>query len=212
VPGIGHIEATDAVADEVRRILADHDAFAQRLFTEFNHEIDNFFIRFHTGNDFHQLHVAGRIEEVGPEETFLQSRTEFRADVLDGNTGSVRRNDTGRFNNFFHLGEKFLFDFEVFNDNFANPVDVGQPLQIVFKVADLDHGRVLLGVETGGFGFRHTGQAVRRKAIPPGGAFFRQTLLLVGVRQFEWNDIEKVTLDTGIGQMSRDGRAHDTRS
>ena len=116
---IAQIKHTDAVADKIRAVLTNNNALAQGLFAEFHHEINNFFIRVRTGDDFHEFHVAGRIEEMGSQETFFQTGAEFSVDVFNGNTGGIRRNDTGRFDDFFHFGKKFLLDFEVLHDNLA---------------------------------------------------------------------------------------------
>ncbi len=65
---------------------------------------------------------------MGSQKAFFHSGAEFRADVFNGNTGGVCRNDAGRFDHFFHFGKKFLLDFEILNNKLANPVYVSQPL------------------------------------------------------------------------------------
>ena len=209
---VGQIKHTDAVADKVRSVFTNNNTLTQGFFTEFHHKINNIFIRFLAGNDFHEFHVARRIKEMGSQKAFFHSGAEFRADVFNGNTGGVCRNDAGWFDHFFHFGKKFLLDFEILNNNLANPVYVSQPLQIVLEVADGDHGCIFLAEETGGFRLRYSGKTICRESISPCRTFFRQACLLVSICQFEWDDIEQVALDTGIGQMSRDARTHDSRT
>ena len=116
---VGQIKHADAVADKVRAVFTNNHTLAQCFLAEFHHEIHNVFICFRAGNDFHEFHVARRIEEMGSQKTFFQSGTELRADVFNGNTGGVCGNDTGRFDHFFHFGKKFLLDFEILHDNLA---------------------------------------------------------------------------------------------
>ncbi len=62
---------------------------------------------------------------MGPQKTFFQILTEFGGDIFNRKTGSVRGNDTRRFNNLLNLGKKLLFDFQVFDNHFAYPVAIG---------------------------------------------------------------------------------------
>ncbi|OQC55055.1 MAG: hypothetical protein BWX55_00230 [Deltaproteobacteria bacterium ADurb.Bin022] len=147
---VGQIKDADAVADKVGSVFADHDAFAQGFLAELHHVIHDVFLCCFAGNDFHEFHVTRRIEEVGSQKALFQRGAELRADIFNGNTGGVGGNDAGWFDHFFHFGKEFLLDLEVLDDNLADPVHIGQPVQIVLKVADFDHGRVLLAEETGG--------------------------------------------------------------
>ncbi len=137
--GIRQIINTDAITDEVRNVLTYDNTLPENFFAEFYHEICDSLVRFHTGNDFHELHVTGGIEEMSSQETFFQIFTEFGRNVFNGKTGCIRGDNTGWFDNLLHLGEKFLFDFQIFDNNFANPVAIRQHAQIVFKVTDGHH-------------------------------------------------------------------------
>ena len=58
--------AHEAVADEVRLVFGDHDALAERFGRVFDHELDDCRVGIRVRDDFQQVQVARRIEEVRP--------------------------------------------------------------------------------------------------------------------------------------------------
>ena len=146
---------------------------------------------------------------MGAQEALLEFGAGLRGNVLDGQTGGVGGYDAVRFHDLFDLGKKLLLDFQVFDDDLDHPVHVGQPVEVVLEIADLDHGSVFLAVETRRLGFCDAGQSVGGKAVPPGRALFREALLLVGLRQFKGDDIQQTAWNPRVGQMGGDGGAHD---
>ena len=64
---IQHRECPNTIADEVRRVLGDDDAFTQAHVAEMRDGIDCCPVRLWCGNDLQQPHVSWRIEEVRPK-------------------------------------------------------------------------------------------------------------------------------------------------
>ena len=69
---VHHRERADAVGDEVRRVFRPHDALAEPLVANFFQRREHFGARFRARDQFHQLHVARRIEEVRPGPVLLK--------------------------------------------------------------------------------------------------------------------------------------------
>ena len=88
-----HDIAEHAVADEVGHVLCDHDALAQPLFGKLFHVGNDDRIRAGAGNQFQQAQVAGRIEEVGAQETSLEVIAAAGADDMDRDSGRVGADD-----------------------------------------------------------------------------------------------------------------------
>jgi len=103
--GVGDVEHTDPVAHKVGNVLADHNALAKDPLPERDHVVYHFLLRLFPRNDLQELHIAGRIEEVGAQEPLFKRLAEFGADIRDGQARGVRRYDTGRFYNLLHLRE-----------------------------------------------------------------------------------------------------------
>ena len=61
-----------AVADEVGRILAKHDALAQTNFAKVTDELNHILGRVGSRNDLKQFHVARRIKKMCTDEMFLE--------------------------------------------------------------------------------------------------------------------------------------------
>ena len=102
--------------------------------------------------------------------------------------------------NRFDLAQQAALDLQVFDDGFDDPVDLGELLEIVLKVADGDQARER-GLEEGG-GLRLHGSF----QTGGGNAVARGT---VGVGR---NDVEQIRRNTGIGQVRGDAGAHGARA
>ena len=66
-------ERADAIGDEVRPILRRHDAFAQTLIEKAKQEAGDFRFGPFSANDFDQMQIARRIEEVHAEKVLREN-------------------------------------------------------------------------------------------------------------------------------------------
>jgi len=117
-------------------------------------------------------------------------------DFADGKTAGVGGNDGAGLTDCVDLLEQAALDVEVLDNSFDDPVDVGEFLEIVFKIADGDE-LCQRGLEEGGrLGFSGRVEAGGRNLVA-GGA--------IGVG---WNDIEEIAGNAGIGEVRGDAGAH----
>ena len=78
-----HGEGADAVGDEIGRVLGAHYALAQYAVAEIGERIEDFGPRGRAGNQFDQLHVARRVEEMRAGPMLLEFGGEAGGDLAD---------------------------------------------------------------------------------------------------------------------------------
>ena len=127
-------ETSDAIGDEIRRIFAGNDAFAQPPIGEVPHEIEYFVAGTRAGNHFHQVQVTRRIEEVRAQKVAAEFSRETFRDLSERDTAGVGGEDRVRFANLVDAAPKGALDFEIFGDRFDDPVAVCDVAEIVFEV------------------------------------------------------------------------------
>ncbi|OPZ52357.1 MAG: hypothetical protein BWY90_01155 [Deltaproteobacteria bacterium ADurb.BinA014] len=210
--GICQVKTADTIADKVRPVFADNHSLAQNAFGKLHHIIHNRFFRLFPGNYFQKPHIARRVEEVHTQKTLFYLRFKFRRYIFDGDTRCIRGYNAGVFHDFLYLGKKILLNFEIFHNHLNNQIDISQHIQIIFKIADFDHGSVFLGIKRGWLGFQRPVQTILGKPVAPRRTLFGKSFFLIRLRQLEGNDVQKTAFNTGISQMSGDGRSHHARS
>src|SRR5206468_3507698 len=88
------------------------------------------------------------------------------------------------------------FDFEIFGDDFDDPVGVGDAREIVFEIADGNFGGERGGEESGRLGFFGAVEAGEHDFVAVGG------------RSVFWNDIEQQAGEARVGEMRGNASAH----
>ena len=73
-----------------------------------------------------------------PHEATGEIITETFGDVVNRDAGGVGADDGVRLGDFGDLRHQILFDVETFDDDFDNPVGIGDFVEVVFDVADAD--------------------------------------------------------------------------
>ncbi len=145
--GRQHAEHADPVGDEVRRILGAHHALAQRGGQEAFELVDDL----RTGGDgrdqFDQMHVARRVEEMHAAEALLQLRAEAFGQGGDRQARGVRRENRLRRDVRRDLLVQVVLPVHPFGNRLDDQVAAFQQLQIVFVVRDFDVGGVILVAE-----------------------------------------------------------------
>ena len=89
----GAEESADSVGDEVRRVLAGNDAFAQMEVAEIGDECEDVRARVRPGNDFDQMQIARRIEKVCAEEVLAKFGGIAFGDLRQRNAAGVGGDD-----------------------------------------------------------------------------------------------------------------------
>ena len=141
-------ERADAVGDKVWPILRDDHAFAQTLVEKTKHRTRDFGFGPFGANQFHQMHIARRIEEVHAEKVRAKIFRASFGKLLEWNTAGVRSNDRAGPALLLDLLVQAAFDFEVLDDCFDDQIAIFQLRQVVFKVSYADE-RSEIGSEEG---------------------------------------------------------------
>ncbi len=82
-------------------------------------------VGFWRGNDFQQAHVARRIEEVRAEPGAAEVVGEAFGDFGHGKSAGVGGDDGAGLADGFYFLEQVALDFQILDDGFDDPVDVG---------------------------------------------------------------------------------------
>ncbi len=146
-----HDGDADAVGDEVGRVVGEHDLLAEEAVAKSREGTEERGVGLRRGNDFKQLHVARRIEEVRPEELFPGLLGECGRDLGDRQAGGVGGEQRIGAEVRGNAGEQRVLDGQVFSDGFDDPVAGGELGEVVVEVAGGDAGGVGGIVEGGGF-------------------------------------------------------------
>ena len=158
--GADHTVHAESVRDESRHILRDDDAFAECAFGKLPHRADHCRIGVIGRNDFQQMHVARRIEEVRAKEPATELLAPSFEQRCHRNAGCVRRNDHRRLHQRFDARKELLLGCCEFDDCFADPVALSQPLEMIFGVARANTRNRRRFHERGRFGLGDLLQAV----------------------------------------------------
>ncbi len=135
---VQHGEGADAIGDEVGRVLGVHHTFTQVQIAEVSDGLHQRGIGIGSGNQFQQAHVARRIEEVRTEPAAAEVVRETFGDLGHRQAAGVGGDDRSGLAHGIDALQQLALDVEVFDDDFDDPVDLGQLGEVVFEVADGD--------------------------------------------------------------------------
>jgi hypothetical protein len=117
-----HREDTDAVGDEVRRVLRAHHALAERGGEESLEAVHHRRIGVRGRDQLHQLHVTRRVEEVDAAEALLQLRGQCLRKLGDRKARRVGGEDRIGADERCHLGEQVLLPVHALADRLDHEV------------------------------------------------------------------------------------------
>ncbi|MNS73103.1 hypothetical protein D3C72_1065330 [compost metagenome] len=142
-------EYANAVGDEVRRILGAYHALAQGGGQEAFQLVADFRLGELGRDDFDQVHIARRVEEVHAAVARFQVGVEAFGQLGDRQARGVRGEDRVRADVRGHLLVQVVFPVHALGDGFDDQVATGQQVQVVFVVGDLDQRGVILVAQRG---------------------------------------------------------------
>ena len=189
---VEHGECADAVRDEVGPVLGRDDGFAEVDFGESGDGYDGGRIAGGSCDDFNQLHVARRIEEVCAEEAGAHILRQGLRDVGDGQAAGVGREDCVGAEIRHGAGQEVVLDLEVFGDGLDDPVAVFEFVEVGVEIADDDAGREVRRGEGGGFGFLQGFESLSGESVGLAGLWY----------------VEEKDREAGVRHVRRDARAH----
>ncbi len=193
----------DAVADEVGRVLAQHDALPHPRLAEVAHERGHFLRGIRRRDDLQQFQIARRVEEVCAEKVFLELlRAPFR-NGLDGDARGVGADDGLRLADRVDARHQVLLDLEVFDDRLADPVRLGHGAEVIFQVAELDQRLQIRRHQIGGLGLDATVPAFNDNFV---------ARCLVAFGRALRDNVQQRDGHTHVRQVRRDRRAHRPRT
>ncbi len=128
----------EAVADEVRRIFANHNAFAQHVIAELREKFKRGRIGVGGGDEFEQFEITGGIKEMGAEEMGFEIVRTAVCNFIDRNTRRIRGHEAARLANRFNPLHQRHFRSQLFDNDFNNPIRVRDLVKIIFGIADTD--------------------------------------------------------------------------
>jgi hypothetical protein len=179
------------VADEVRRVLGDDDAFAEAVIAELRHALGDRGIGLGGRDHLDQPQVARRVEEMRAEPVRAEVVAAAFRELRDRNPRGVRRDDRARTADGVDLFEQRALDVELFDDRFHDPVGVFQLREV--------------GVEAAGGDARERVRGEERIGLERAGA-------LQAVAGHVCVEVEQQHRHARVREMRRDLRPHRPRS
>ncbi len=102
------------------------------LFAEFGNKLEKFRQRVRSRDDFQQPHVAHRIEKMGPQEVLPKLQAHPLGHGFERDSGGIGGDDRARVADCLDLLQEVLFDLQILNHDFNDPVTLGEPFKIIF--------------------------------------------------------------------------------
>ena len=133
-------------------------------------------------------------------------------DAAHGQAGSIRGDDRAGLANLRDAREQRALDFEIFGDDFDDPVRLGAKFQVILEIAGDDAILEAAREKCGGPGLDGGGEAGANDAIADVGIRQRQPALLLLGRKLRRRDVQQRAPDSGIGDVRGDARAHGARA
>ena len=188
-------KGADAIGDEVRGIAGAHHALAQRLGEENLELVEDRRIGAGVRDQFDQVHVARRVEEVHAAEARAILFRQHFGQFGDRKPGGVGSEDRIAADVLFDLVVQRFLDVDAFGDRLDDEVAVFELVRIVFEVGRMQE-----------FDQRVVGQRRRLEfAQALNGAFDK-----IIAPAFLCRKVEQPHRNAGGGQVRSDLRAHDT--
>ena len=209
---IQHGKRSDAVADEIRSILGDDDALAELVVAEFGERFDHLGARRRSRNNFDEFQIARRIEEMRARPVLLPFLGHSFRDAAHGQAGGIRGDDRAGLANLRDAREQRALDFQIFGDDFDDPVRLGAKFQVIFEIAGDDAIFEAPREKCGRLGFDGGGEARANDAVADFGTFQGQPALLLLGGKLRRRDIQQRAPDAGVGDVRGNARAHGARA
>ena len=131
-------EYADAVGDESWSVLTNHDLLAQNAFAVGLQEREHFGFGLGPRDDFQKGQVARRVEEVRAAEVGLEIFGPSFTELGQGNARRVARDEGPGRSELLDAFEKLLLDVQSLDDDFDDPIAVGDLGQVIVKIARRD--------------------------------------------------------------------------
>src|SRR5260370_31154265 len=125
----------DSVSDEVRRVLAENNAFAERVFPERAHAIEHLRGRVGPGHELEELHVANGVEKVHDEKAPSKHLRPPGHQLADAQAARVRGHYAAVCSEAFELLVKGSLRLDLLDDGLDHQIPITQQLEVVLHSA-----------------------------------------------------------------------------
>ena len=179
-----HAVHAQAIGDKPRDVLRDDDALAEHHLAETARGVERVRCGVGRGNEFQQVQVPRRIEEVHPEEVPLELGAPAFNEHVHRDTRGVRRDDGGRLAERLEPGIERLLWCRQLDDGLDDEVAICEEREIILEVAERDER-----------GARHVHERGRSRLLRALEAGFRWKVALAvlggDVKQDDWNSCRR---------------------
>jgi hypothetical protein len=206
--GLNHALDPDAVAHEVGGVLGPDDALAENAFAEIRHEAEDFLIGFLSGNDLQQVHVAHRVEKVGPRKCLRKSSLSPSDMALSGMPEVLEETMVPAFRTLSMRAKRscLIFRFSTTTSTIqsqsASLSKSSSRLPMEIQPDILSSASAVAGLMPASKDYHTPALTIRLRAL--GSGFF----FLFG--QIKGNNVQHQRLDSCTGQQRGNPAAHDT--
>ncbi len=185
------------VADEIRHVVRDDDAFAQMHAPEMRHPRQHLRVGVVCRDEFEEFEVARRVEKVRADKALLETIRPPLGDLVDGNAARVGRDHGVVARVLLDARHHAALHVELFDDDLDDPVGLRDALEIVLEVAE-PHACLALLVE------KRIGRQLlnRLPRLLDDGVV--RPLFADGFRR----DVEQIDRQPCVGEVRGDLRAH----
>ena len=188
-----HGKNADAVGDEVGCVLGADHALAQRGGEERFEGVQQRGFGLRRRDDFDQVHVAGRVEEMDAAESRPQRGRDSRRQRGERKARRVGREDRLRRQMRGNIFVEVALPVEALSDGFDHEVAFGEPCEIAAIIRGLDRIRAILRAQRRGLELGEARDRLGHQAV-------RITFL--------GRKVEQQDGDIGVGEVRGDLRAH----
>jgi hypothetical protein len=192
-----HGENADAIGDEVRRVLRPDHALAERRREERLQGVEQARGARGLGDQFHEMHVPRRVEEMHTAEPRAQRGRQRLRQGGDRQPRRIRREHRVWRHVRRDARVQIALPVHPLRDRLDDEIAVLQSSEVLVVVGGLDRSEAVGAGERRGF---ELAQAVERAARNAAGIAFPRS------------EIEQHHRDAGVGEMGGDLRAHHTRA
>ena len=186
------------------------DAFAEALIAKFGEGVEHVGVSAWAGDQFDELHVARRVEEVRAGEVLLKIGRAACGDFVHGDAGGVGGDEGAGAADGFEAGEQGALDVEIFGDGFEDPVSFGAKGEVVGEVAGRDETRGFGREEGCGARFFRGVESGRDNATTDLWRIESEVFLLFLRREGRGSYVEQEARQAGVGEVRGDAGAHGT--
>ena len=201
-------KGADAVGHEVGSVLGNHDTLAQALVAKLADGLNDRIQGLRRGNQFQQLEIARRIEEMGSQPVPAKIVAQPLPKAGYRNPGGVGADDRSWPSDAIQVLEQADLEVKVFRDSFNDPIHRSEPVPVILQIPKLNAPGVLRKKKSRRFASFRPAQSLLHQPLPDLGVGLLPSLGLFLGSEIRRRDIQQTDGKAGVDQVGGNGRAH----